>query len=402
MNKFTKLPISVGNIIALAIVASALAGCSTMRLLELAPDYTVAATASICTRTNAQAALLSPLDNAAAVLPLSPDDAANFQALSRVFSLQAVNARFAMVTTTLPSKLANDKVVIELLKSVKSAVNRSQKSTVQRIGLESADHPSLLTRGYDAVDGDGKLDELDFNTFGSNVRQTLFSSPMAYGASSGSAPPAGDSVFYNAFVGYFSAYYKGDYVERFGTKLPKPIIARTIGNTEIAGAVTVFVDLLLDYVLQTPVWQDNAGDGSYYPGAIKKDAPPTAVVEQLALVLPLLKDSQSDECGITKLKAEAIQYLASAASSQASAMGGLVGGSFGGLNFGLGVLGKFSIGDNQTLGVLVKTSLGQAFERGGEEASYRVLYWMKYVQGDKLWKIIQYYLDHQGQSGSQN
>jgi len=98
------------------------------------------------------------------------------------------------------------------------------------------------------------------------------------------------------------------------------------------------------------------------------------------------------------LKAEAIQYLAQTAGNRASMLGGTVGGSFGGIHVGLGVFGKWSIGDNQTLQALVKTALNKTFERAAEKAAYSVLYWVPY-NGNNLPDLIQRYLDsrlHQG------
>jgi hypothetical protein len=62
------------------------------------------------------------------------------------------------------------------------------------------------------------------------------------------------------------------------------------------------------------------------------------------------------ECGIDKLKSEAIQYIAKTVGSKASQLGGTVG-SFGGINVGLGMPGKISIGDNKTIQVTQKCHL---------------------------------------------
>jgi hypothetical protein len=51
-----------------------------------------------------------------------------------------------------------------------------------------------------------------------------------------------------------------------------------------------------------------------------------------------------------------LKDLTSAASDQATAVGGMIVNTPGGVSFGLGVVGKISIGDNQTLSDLVKTA----------------------------------------------
>lgn len=200
------------------------------------------------------------------------------------------------------------------------------------------------------------------------------------------------AVLAQSFVTYFSAYYEGKFVDRFGSTLPKPVLSQTVASTEIAGTTAVLFELILDSALHTPVWKDK--DGNYYPG--KKKVVPTAVTAGLAQIQPLIPDTNTHRCGITALKAQAIQYLAQTAGSRASMLGGMVGSSFGGISIGLGVLGKLSIGDNQTLQVLVKTALTKTFERAGEEAAFRILYWMPY-DGNSLGRLIQKYLDSRKQ-----
>jgi hypothetical protein len=153
-------------------------------------------------------------------------------------------------------------------------------------------------------------------------------------------------------------------------------------------------ELIYDYAFRTPVWTST--DNKYYPGG--SSTAPTVVASKLITPIALLSDGDAHQCGITKLKAEAIQYLSNAASDKASSLGGLVGGSFGGLHFGLGVLGKISVGDNQTLQALVKASLGEAAERATEEASYRVLYWIPYNNETLLADLVQQYLDNKSKT----
>jgi len=91
------------------------------------------------------------------------------------------------------------------------------------------------------------------------------------------------------------------------------------------------------------------------------------------IILETSLKSGPKTCGITDLKAEAIQYIALSAGSRAQLLAGGIGGSFGGVNIGLGVLGKVSIGDNKTLQALAKAGLGSAFTHVGEYAAYQVL-----------------------------
>jgi hypothetical protein len=238
------------------------------------------------------------------------------------------------------------------------------------------------------------LTDEDFKTFAKTMRNLLVSPTLAVGALQSGSPvstaaKSGDSVtFKSAFVSYFSAYYKGSFVDRFGTKLAKPGISRTISDAEIASAIKVMWELVFDYTLHTPVWKSGT---TYYPGATTEV--PTAVAAKLIVAQDLLADADSKHCGITALKAEAIEYLSNAAADRAAALGGLVGGSFGGFHFGFGVMGKLSIGDNQMLQAVVKMSLSETAGRAAEEASYRALYWIPYNGETLISDLVQQYLD---------
>jgi hypothetical protein len=61
------------------------------------------------------------------------------------------------------------------------------------------------------------------------------------------------------------------------------------------------------------------------------------------------------------------------ASGKATAVGGLVAKTPGGTSLGLGMLGKISIGDNQTLSVMVKTGASRIALRATLASSYWTL-----------------------------
>ena len=191
--------------------------------------------------------------------------------------------------------------------------------------------------------------------------------------------------FQQYFLQYFAAYYKGAYTDRFGTPIPPPAISTTIADSEISSTMTVLVDVIMDYILRTPVWVDNVQKPTtFYPGgtngAGQKNAPTVYTVfskKYPSIAQPIILETSTKSgpktCGITDLKAEAIQYIALSAGSRAQLLAGGIGGSFGGVNIGLGVLGKVSIGDNKTLQALAKAGLGSAFTHVGEYAAYQVL-----------------------------
>jgi hypothetical protein len=320
----------------------------------------------------------------------------------------------------LPSALKNEPVVQELTRAIGTSVLQAHQNAVQaanyNYSVGTADFQIDQTAGAEpgALDMDSfgpprDLSYSDFASFASTLRQVLLETPVSnpspepielYGVAV-STPDVviAQSAFNQALVYYFNQYYKNAYIDRFGTPVLGPNSLQTISDNEIAGTVTVFLELIMDYAFQTPIWIDSTNK-IYLPGSGTVAKPPTAVGGKLVPIAPLLAsatDAETETCGITVLKAQAIQYVAQTAGSRASALGGTVGGSFGGISVGLGVLGKFSLGDNKTLQTLAKTALQVTVARAGEEASYRTLYWIGYKQSEvaTLLQMIQKYLTAQ-------
>lgn len=176
------------------------------------------------------------------------------------------------------------------------------------------------------------------------------------------------------FIAYFEAYYKGNFVDRMGTQLDKPQISSTVPDSEIVAAETVLLEFLIDLVDRTPVLGDAAPnsvskDTTFYPGANTNQ--PTAYSTRLVPYVQIPTDPNA--CGITTTNAWVLRDLANGASGQAAAVGGLVANTPGGISVGLGVLGKISIGDNQTLSLMVKTAASRIALRATLASSYWIL-----------------------------
>ena len=189
----------------------------------------------------------------------------------------------------------------------------------------------------------------------------------------GSHPPLDQ-----AFVKYFEAYYNGKFVDRMGTLLAKPEISSTVPDSEIVAAETVLLEFLIDSIDPTPVMGDAAPPVSatttFYPGGSKNE--PTAYATEVASYVQISTDHTA--CGITTTNAWVLRDLANGTSGQAAAVGGLVANTAGGISIGLGVLGKISIGDNQTLSVLVKTAASRLALRATLASSYWTLRHVKF------------------------
>ncbi|HEX9478905.1 MAG TPA: hypothetical protein VGA90_09115, partial [Methylomirabilota bacterium] len=98
-----------------------------------------------------------------------------------------------------------------------------------------------------------KLHDLNANTmkdFGQKIHERFFSHDLdREGVKADlAATRARVEEFNQVLVAYVSAYVDGKYVDRFGNTLPTPAISRTVGNTEIAGVLSVIIDAVGDYV----------------------------------------------------------------------------------------------------------------------------------------------------------
>jgi len=183
-------------------------------------------------------------------------------------------------------------------------------------------------------------------------------------------------------VEYESAYFNGNFVDRFGNKLEKPAIKATVTNDQVAQIITVLLEATADEIFtKTPVWTDKKKAAiAAIKKANRKDAPTDAApstekaaaagavkfypgnttnIPTFLAVRSAAWDENGDidmvqeldatpACGMTKLKAEALIYLTGKASYWAAGMSGFALGAIGGVNVGLPVfMGKVSIGDNQ-------------------------------------------------------
>ncbi|CAA7615844.1 hypothetical protein MCP1_170073 [Candidatus Terasakiella magnetica] len=112
---------------------------------------------------------------------------------------------------------------------------------------------------------------------------------------------------------------------------------------------------------------------SFFPGG-KPENRPTAYDVDMANYAYIPEKG----CGVTQESLSDLTTLAGAAGDMAATVDGLTLNSFGGVHYGLGVMGKFSIGDNQTLTVLVKTALSRLSKR----ITYASGYWLLHGLGE--------------------
>jgi hypothetical protein len=189
---------------------------------------------------------------------------------------------------------------------------------------------------------------------------------------------AGNSTS-SALAFYFRQYYEGKFVDRFGVKVTKPNLSTgipisiNITDAEIAAAETVLLEYLFDLVDPTPYMGDATSMDkitaatNFYPGGTPASRP-TAADAHTANYFYI----SSSGCGVTTDNVPALVDLANAAGDRAATIGGLTFNSFGGVGVSLGVFGKISIGDNQTLSTLAKN----AVSRFATRVAYASEFWL--------------------------
>jgi hypothetical protein len=253
-----------------------------------------------------------------------------------------------------------------------------------------------------------------------DVMSNLMEAVIKRHTAAAAASPVPDDfpMFEDALGFYYTQLFQGKYIDRFGNKLTAPTVSMTIGDSEIAGALSVLVDVIIDYALRSPVWVDDIKKPTkYYPADIDASVPdpapagaanpavataaaiPTAVAFNKLEVsqthaagypsfgnandltswtwTPILTiDTTTGSCTIDQRKLQVTEFVAQLVGQEASGITGLTLGSFGGWGVSLGVFGKFSVGDNQTLQVVARTLLSKIAERIAAEQVYRAAYYV--------------------------
>jgi hypothetical protein len=363
-------------------------GCAALPLKEFQP--VIAPPSAICDAPSVTSLRGEPKDGQLRYL-LPYGSASSYVSFSgapgngALFETYYSKVRDAVKQKRLPAGIEGHKVtkvLVEWLASVSGAAQLDGQ--IAHGGLKETNHQVALER--EAIKKHGRSQKLshgDLKDFASklfDLQKQGASSLVGYAHAKEIAKATNkyDSSFDQNFVRYFEAYYKGNFVDRMGAAVDKPQISTTIPDSEIAAAETVMLEFLVDLIDSTPVMGNDEYDKlsentKFYPGNSKKR--PTALTKENYLQLPA---GSPDACGITQQNAWVLRDLANAASSQAAAVGGLVENTAGGVSIGLGVLGKISIGDNQTLSVLVKTAASRVALRATLTSSYETLRHFKF------------------------
>jgi hypothetical protein len=176
---------------------------------------------------------------------------------------------------------------------------------------------------------------------------------------------------------YYATYLKGEYVDRTGTKYPKPELTLAVGNETIVPAFAVLFDAFFDALLRTPVYCTDAAMTKALVATM-----PTAAVFQKSLKVAIV---QRGDPGISEAEARAILYLSGVAAAQSKHLSGLIVRLFGDFTLSFVVGGNFSFGDNDTL-ALVVDQFAERLARHSTEHGSAALF--QRVDGDKEVELV--------------
>jgi hypothetical protein len=245
----------------------------------------------------------------------------------------------------------------------------------------------------------GKLSMHDFWEFNQELARSLpavfqtdaKSSVKAAAAAKDNICKTGELRWYCLFLSYFVDYYNGKFADRNGSLLSKPKLGMTISNETITGTATAFLEATYDWAiiasrgkLKVPVVFTGELSGKDVKWVTPTDKQPSfaravlAIMESDKEIKPWVEPlNTSGGVGISKLKLCGIRYVGGVTSDAAQSLSGAIVRLFGGADLGFVVLGKFSVGDNDTLAKLVDTFVEVTSRRVSEGFLTNLLYDLK-------------------------
>ncbi len=277
--------------------------------------------------------------------------------------------RVSATKQSLPPQLQQDPVVDGIYRIMVKTSGRAQLRRATLEGL-APDVVAVQSKEIDAYATPDRFTHAEVHQFA----MAIFSANLR------PAPPdasglqlAAPTTVQSAAGEYFTQYYEGKFVDRFGVSISKPSLSTTVTDAQITAAFTVLMEYVIDQVDPTPVFGDKVATSpdqppsgtTFLPGGAKTNEP-TVLLAHVAHY----KTLQTSGCGVTAKNIGYLANLANAAGDRAAMVGGLVGGTPGGIEVGFGVLGKVSIGDNKTLGDLVTTAASRLATRATFAIAY--------------------------------
>ncbi len=208
--------------------------------------------------------------------------------------------------------------------------------------------------------------------------------------------------FLHFLGGYLAAYTNGKFVDRDGTQFSKPGIdssKHTISNDTITAFVSVVGEAIIDdffyrhrSCLKFPIvvapdtepgtlkWL-TAGDGVPTFARVlglSEGSSPGDITDELKGLVELAPKADDETGGIGPKKLKLIRLAGGVAGDEGKLVSGLIVRNFGGLHFGQFALGKWSIGDNETLSKVAETVFELLAKRTNQSVASQALYARKF------------------------
>lgn len=396
--------------IVIGLAAVSLMGCTAIPLDQFEKDGQTGTGAAQCSQSRNMVDLDPSYPPAAASTPGKAGDKRSFSFLvpagqkllssDSVLAARAADASlplqnvvdFATFQQKLQERLNNS----DLAPTIKNDAVLKEIFAILVKSFAQAQIDQARAQGYDVSDAQKAVNDVSTSYIGlrelKDFTQTVhdaMSHPLIGPPAAKSSAPPGDPATNtsNTFARYFADYYEGNFYDRFGNNVAKPTISTQtaaagvaytvqIPDSDIASALTVVIEYLVDLIDPTPVLtnMDLVGEQppagiNYYPGA----KPFTNEPEALKTGLANYRNIVGNACGITTTNAVLLYDVASAAGDATTTVSGLVSQSWGGVGISFFGLLKFSFGDNQTLATIVKTAAARLAQRVTLAASYWAL-----------------------------
>lgn len=197
--------------------------------------------------------------------------------------------------------------------------------------------------------------------------------------------------FTNLFVMYLMEYYNGNYVDRYGVAYDKPKLDFRITNDAIVAFANIFQETLWDFALMTyqekvkdPVVYKTGHPDIFINGTGKKPSLAKILREQHkpeTAIPGLVEEVRTDASknpsmpGLTNSEVCVVHYFSGLAGDASELLSSMFIRRIGGLSGGFVIAyGKFSIGDNETLGKLIDASVKTYGKRSTDLVFSTLLY----------------------------
>ena len=233
-----------------------------------------------------------------------------------------------------------------------------------------------------------KLSLCDYQDLISSLHKVALSPYASEGSNAISKLDSNLLTWEGLFQKYLTAYYNGKFVDRTGGLSSKPKLGLTITNETITALEMIFLESLWDWAiigggLSVPIIYEGDHNAPIFLTAEKRVPTLWTTLRDCGMAFPVDKIieravEEDVDPGISLSELCTIRKVSGLVGDAAQGVTGIIVRAFGGANIGftlgLGALGKFSLGDNDTLTKVVDTWTENTGRRATEVYVSHLLY----------------------------